>query len=587
MNSNNTYFKWFEQIKKTKPYYNLFFMLILSSFFLSVFSYLFPVYFSIIIDNLILRNNNVVYAVIIFMLCTSIFMIVLSFLKSYMQGWMHNRVLLSFRKKNFEHLMKLPVTFFMNFSAGKIAQRFFEDIECISGTVVGSTVSICVELTKIIMIFVILSVAGYKFLLIFMLMTVSYVLNMTIFKKPIENSSRMTGAKTGELYVKLYDIIPGIKEVKNFTTEKSESRIFVNENCSLFRLKMKNFVTGNVMLMIADAIPSLAMCASLFIAVGEYINGGLSLGFFVMVMSYMQMIKAPVESLVLVVTGLKQNLPAIERLEEISDAAAEDALMFLPAENIKVKEEFIPSVELKDVNFTYPGTNRQVLKNISINIEPGKSVAIVGHTGAGKSTVISLILKYYLPSSGSIFISGNNILHVKAAALRKNIAVVSQHPHIFFTTIEKNLTYGSKVSHEELTAVCKKIHLHDFIETLPEGYDSILGENGVKLSGGQKQLVAIGRAIIKNAPVLILDEATSALDSETESDIKDALGTLIKGRTTIAIAHRLSTIINSDEIIALENGEIREKGVHQELLELNGIYAKLYKEQFKSGYIKI
>ena len=581
----STLIKWYGEIKKAKNYSRMFFTLIISSFFLSILSYMFPLYFSLIIDNLILRNDFIVYFIIVLSLITSLFMIILSFLRAYMQGWLHNRLVLNFRKEYYEHLLKLPIKFFTDFPTGKITQRLFDDVEAVSGTIVGASVGICVEMTKIVMIFVILSFVGWKFLLIFILMAFFYVINILFFKKPIENLSRAVGVKIGELYSNIYDVIPGIKEVKNYTAEKYESKVFVGNNCGLFRAKMKSFVISNTMAMIADFIPAVGICFAFFFAVFEYKDGNLSLGFFVMVLSYLQMLKAPIEALVSVVTTLKQGRPAIERIEEITGQKTEDASM-QKGFYYESGESFIPRIEFKNVFFSYPGTNINVLEDINMTIEEGKTVAIVGHTGAGKSTITSLILKYYLPISGNVFVSDRDTSNFKARDLRSHVAVVPQYPHIFYSTIEKNLTYGKKISAEKLTEVCKKIRLHDFIQTLPMGYQTILGENGVKLSGGQKQLVAIARAMIKNLPILILDEATSSLDSKSETVVKDALNQLIKNRTTIAIAHRLSTIINSDEIIAMEGGRIKEKGKHEDLLKIDGVYSKLYKEQFKKEYVK-
>jgi len=586
ISAQNTFLKWFIQIKKAKTYYKVFITLIISSLLLSILSYTFPWYFSLVIDNLMIRNNPIVYTAIILSFLTSMFMIALTFFRSYLQGWLHNKLILSLRKEYYEYLLKLPVSFFADFPTGKISQRIFEDVEIVAGTIVGTIINVCVEVTKVVIIIVILSVIGLKFLILFGCMSVLYVLNLTLFKKHVELSSRAIGVKVGELYSKVYDVIPGIKEVKNYATEKYESKIFVKENCNLFRLRMRSFVICSIMNIFAESIPAVGICIAFFFAVGEYRSGNISLGFLVMVMSYLQMVRGPIEAIVGVLTSLKQGRPAIDRIEEISNRAIEDKLTGINIYNDK-KIEFTPVIEFTDVNFSYPNSDsKEILKNVSFTIESGKTIALVGHTGAGKTTITSLILRYYLPDSGNILISGRDIRNYKVKELRENIAVVPQHPHIFYTTLMNNIAYGQRNSKEKVIEVCKKIHLHDFISSLPKGYESVLGENGVKLSGGQKQLVSIARAMLKNLPILILDEATSSLDSQTETIIKDALNQLIKNRTTIAIAHRLSTIINSDEIIVLESGSVREKGKHSDLLKQDGLYSKLYREQFKQEYIK-
>lgn len=501
---------------------------------------------------------------------------------------MHNKLVLSFRKEYYFYILQLPIQFFSDFPTGKISQRVFEDIELICATVVNSIINTCVEVVKLLIIIIILFIVGIKFLVLFAVMALLYLINLSIFKTPIESTSRAVGAKMGELYSKLYDTIPGIKEIKNYTTEKTESKIFIRENCTLFRFRIKNFIIASSMNMVAETIPAVGAFFAFLFTVNEYLQGNISLGLLVLIMSYLQMLRGPIEVLVGVATSLKQGLPAIDRIEEINRQKTENYMISTNTHNSCEKKEFIPRIEFKNVCFYYPSSDsKSVLKNIDLNIEAGQSVALVGHTGAGKTTITSLILKYYMPSSGRIYISDIDIENYAVNELRKHIAVVPQHPHIFYSTIEDNIKYGkSSISREEVIEVCSKIKLHEFIISLPEGYDSILGERGVKLSGGQKQLIAIARAMLKNLPILILDEATSSLDSHTESVIKDALNQLIKNRTTIAIAHRLSTIINSDEIVIIEHGEIKERGKHDELLKHDGPYAKLYKEQFRKEYVK-
>lgn len=509
----------------------------------------------------------------------------LSFLKSYVQGWLHNMIILGMRKEYYSYLLKLPVSFYIEMPTGKIAQRLFEDVDIVSGTIVGGIINFCVEATKLIMVFIILFFLGIKFIVLFAVMSVLYYINFSYFKKPIEDTSRNIGVKVGDLYSKVYDVIPGIREVKNFTMEKTESRFFVEEQCKLFRLRIKNFMVFNTMQSLAEFVAVVATCLALFFSVYEFKNGKISVGGIVMLMSYLQMMRGPIEALIGIITSFKQATPAIERIEEITSQVVEDRLEGIHLGRTP-ERDFIPRIVFRDVDFSYP-TSQHTLKNINLDVEPGTTIALVGHTGAGKTTLVSLLLRYYLPVAGEITVSGVKINNYRIADLRKHIAVVPQHPHIFYTTIANNITYGKwGVPREDVIAICKEINLHDFIMTLPSGYDSMVGERGVKLSGGQRQLLSIARAMLKNLPILILDEATSHLDSKTESVIQDAIKKLIKNRTTIAIAHRLSTIINSDKIVVMANGQIEEAGRHEELLKKAGIYSRLYREQFKSEYVK-
>lgn len=572
--------KWLNLLKYLKPYKAIFLNIIISSLLISLLVLSFPWYFKLIIDNLLVGNYSIVSAVIFLSLLTSIFIAILSFLKAYIQGWAHNKIILDMRRKNYFHLLKLPLHFFTEFPTGKISQRIFEDVDIVSGTLVGGIVNIFVESIKLLVVAVILSLLGFKFVLLFIIIGILYFINFQYFKNPIEETSKEIGKKTGDLYSKLYDVIPGIREVKNFTKERTESKIFVKECCNLFRIKMKNFMIFNTMQIFANIIPAVAIFFALLFSLYEFKRGRISIGMIVMVISYLNMMRNPIETLSNVFTSLKQSTPAIERIEEIVSQSPEKYADISIIEKISM-----PKIIFKNVCFSYP-KSKNVLKNINLVIEPYTSVALVGPTGVGKSTLAQLILRYYLPDSGEIIVGDKNIKEYDIQTLRRNIAVVPQHPHIFYTTILNNIAYGKyKATEKEIINICKEINLHEFIMSLPQRYNSIVGERGVKLSGGQRQLIAIARAMLKNAPILILDEATSFLDSKTESLIQQAIRKLIKNRTTIAIAHRLSTIINSDMIVVLRDGYIEEVGSHEELIKKGGLYFNLYKEQFKSEYI--
>lgn len=275
---------------------------------------------------------------------------------------------------------------------------------------------------------------------------------------------------------------------------------------------------------------------------------------------------------------LQEGLTGFERFVEVMEIKPD----IVDKENAIELKDVKGHIEFKDVSFSYTDGENTVLENINMDIKPGKTVALVGPSGAGKTTLCHLIPRFYDINEGQILIDGIDIRDVKLESLRKNIGIVQQDVFLFTGTIKENIAYGDPTkSDEEIIEAAKKASIHDFIMSLPNGYDTFIGEKGVKLSGGQKQRISIARLFLKNPPILILDEATSALDNQTEIIIQKSLEKLAEGRTALVIAHRLSTIKNADEIIVLTNDGIVERGSHEELLAKNGLYSELYRSQFK------
>jgi len=293
---------------------------------------------------------------------------------------------------------------------------------------------------------------------------------------------------------------------------------------------------------------------------------------------YINLFMHPIRQLSNFVQQFESGMTGVERFVEIMEEKPD----ITDAPDAKELVDVKGDIEFHNVSFSYDN-NERVLKNINIKIEAGKTVAIVGPSGGGKTTLCHLIPRFYEVDEGYISIDGRDIREYTLKSLRENIGIVQQDVFLFAGTIGDNILYGNiEASHEEMIEAAKKANIHDFIMTLPDGYDTYVGERGVRLSGGQKQRISIARVFLKNPPILILDEATSALDNETEIRIQQALDSLAEGRTTLVIAHRLSTIKNADEILVLTENGIEERGTHEELLEKDGIYASLYRSQFKN-----
>ena len=328
---------------------------------------------------------------------------------------------------------------------------------------------------------------------------------------------------------------------------------------------------------IVQIIASLALAAVLYLATTPLIaDDNLTAGSFTVVFSSMLAMMRPLKSLTNINSQFQRGMAACQTLFGILDLETEKDDGSYKAEPAKGELEF------KNVSFTYQGKKESALNNVSFRIPAGKTIALVGRSGSGKSTIANLVTRFYDISQGEILLDGVNIKDYRLANLRENCAVVSQQVHLFNDTIANNIAYAAenKYTREQIIAAAKAAYALEFIEKLPNGFDTVIGENGASLSGGQRQRLAIARALLRNSPVLILDEATSALDTESERAIQAALETVKKDRTVLVIAHRLSTIENADEIFVIDHGEIRERGNHRTLLELHAMYSQLHSMQF-------
>lgn len=386
----------------------------------------------------------------------------------------------------------------------------------------------------------------------------------------------------GDIHGRVADTITNSLIVKTFANERQELDALDKDTTKYKKLWVRDigFATlegsSRHVIMVAAQIIAVFMCGTLVL------NGQMELGIAIFVLAYLQRLASQLFSLGQIVNGYDRALLDAAPMSEIMHRPikVEDAV------RANTLQDFTPQIQLQNVTYRYSDSDEDVLKGINLNIKPGEKIGLVGHSGAGKTTVTSLLLRFADVTDGSILIDGHDIREITQASLRRNIAYVQQEPMLFHRSLRENISYGKlDATDNEIIAAAKKANAWEFIEKLPQGLDTLVGERGVKLSGGQRQRIAIARAILKDAPILVLDEATSALDSESEKLIQDALMKLMKGRTSIVIAHRLSTIARLDRIIVLDKGIIAEQGTHQQLLTKNGIYASLWNHQ-SGGFIE-
>ena len=500
-----------------------------------------------------------------------------NFISNYCLAWVSGKVVMTMRRRLFKHLMFMPVSFFDRNSTGKLLSRITYDSEMIASSSSGSLITIVREGAYIISLLAVMFYTSWELTLVLFVIGPIIAVLITIVSKIFRKLSKNLQDSMGELTATTEQMLKGHKVVLSFGGQLVEEERFNEVSNNMRRKGMKMVTADSISDPVVQIIASLALAAVLFLATTPLIaEDNLSAGSFTVVFSSMLAMMRPLKSLTNVNSQFQRGMAACQTLFAILDLEPEKDNGTYQAEPAK------GALEFKNVSFAYQGKEELALNNISFSVPAGKTVALVGRSGSGKSTIANLVTRFYDIDQGEILLDGVNIQDYRLSNLRENCAVVSQQVHLFNDTIANNIAYAAqdKYSREEIIAAAKAAYALEFIEKLPQGFDTVIGENGASLSGGQRQRLAIARALLRNSPVLILDEATSALDTESERAIQSALDELKKDRTVIVIAHRLSTIENADEILVIDHGEIRERGNHKALLEQNGAYKQLHSMQF-------
>ncbi|MBC9905330.1 MULTISPECIES: lipid A export permease/ATP-binding protein MsbA [Achromobacter] len=501
-----------------------------------------------------------------------------NFFSDYLLAWVANNVLLGMRKDMFERLLGLPDADFKQGDTGRLLNRFTIDAGNVTGYATDVITVLVRETLVVVALICVLLYMSWVLTLIILIMLPVSVLISRFFIKRLRRINRETVNMNAELTRVVGEGIDGQRVIKLFDGYEVERGRFDFVSRRLRRFAMRTATADAALTPLTQVCISISVGAVIAVALSQANHGALTVGSFASFMAALAQIFDPIKRLTNVAARMQKMLVSAESVFTLIDQ--------VPEKDTGTKELAEPvrgKVEFRSVSHRFPDADRDTVNGISFTVEPGQTVALVGRSGSGKTTLVNMLPRFVLADSGSILVDDTPIDELTLRSLRSHLSLVSQDVVLFDDTIAANVGYGAlgKSSEQKVRDALAAANLLEFVEGLPQGLNTPVGENAARLSGGQRQRLAIARALIKNAPILILDEATSALDNESERQVQASLERLMKGRTTLVIAHRLSTVQNADRIIVLDAGKIVEQGPHAELLAANGLYASLYKMQFR------
>ena len=520
------------------------------------------------------KNLNMLYGLVIAVPFVFILKGFADYGRSYLLNYIGQNIVRALRIELYDKLMSLSHNFYVKNSSAKMMSRVTNDLGAVQSSLVKVPPSIIMDgLTFIIMIGVVIYlIPSWEFALVTFVGFPIAAVPLAKFSKKIRTASREGQKQMAEIYSSLQQMLNGFSVIKAFNTEKHEHDRFQKENNTYYHIALRVIRVDARSSPVMEVLGAFAGAAILLMGGRDVINGTWTPGSFIAFLGAVFSVYQPIKNFSKVNSQIQGGLASAERVFEILD----EQPSIKDEENSVKLVPFTKSISYKDVVFGYV-QDKNVLENFNVEIKHGETVAFVGHSGSGKTTIANLLMRFYDPQTGQILIDGQDIKQVTLASLREQVGIVSQDVVLFDDTVKYNISYGNfGASMEDIIKAAKNANAHDFISKLPDGYDTLVGERGLKLSGGEKQRVSIARAMLKNPPVLVLDEATSALDSESETLVQAAIDKLMQNRTVILIAHRLATVRKANKIVVMEKGRVAECGTHEELVRMeNGIYKKL------------
>lgn len=563
-------------LKYVRPYAKAFVVALLAMMATAATEPLLPALMKPLLDSNFGKAGSVGYLVPLVVVGIFLLRGSLGFAGDYAMAWVANKVILDLRCAMFSRLVRLPTPYYDDQSSGALMSKVAYDVIGVTGAATSVLTTLVRDSLAVLGLIGWMLWLNWQLTLIALAMVPLIALAVSLFSRRLRQTARGAQHAMGEIMHVLEESTEAHKVVKIFGGQPYEERRFAAASARQRSQTMKQAVAAAALGPIVQVMAALALAAILSVALYQSSGNQGTVGGFVSFVTAMLMLLAPMKRLSDLNSQIQRGLAAAESVFEMVDESIEEDT---GTEDLgRARGE----VAFSGVNFTYPGAARPALIGIDLVISPGETVALVGPSGSGKTTIANLLPRFYRVDGGRILIDGHDVGSVRLESLRRNIALVSQDVVLFNDTVAANIAYGSSggADRAAIERAAQAAHALEFIAAMPEGFDTLIGENGVKLSGGQRQRLAIARALLKDAPILILDEATSALDTESERVVQAALETLMQNRTTLVIAHRLSTIEKADRIVVLQRGCIAEVGTHQELLEREGIYSQLHRLQF-------
>ena len=537
-----------------------------------------PYLLKVAIDNYIVKGN-LTGLTFVAVILVAVYLInwFSDYQRTYQISWLGQNMVNEIRMNLFSHLQDLSFSFYDKSEAGRIISRVTNDTDTLSMIFVQGIVTVLSDILTLVGIVIVMLWLSVSLTLATLVVLPILLLCTLVFQSRLRRAYRMTRKKIAKVTSKLQESISGIREIQSFTRERDTIEVFRQANIENLQANVQAGRIFALLMPVIQIIGAVGTCIVLWYGGILTIGEGITLGILVAFLAYVTRFFRPIVNLTTFYNTVQSAMAAAERIFETMDTRPEvtDAPEAVELPRVKGRIAF------KNVSFGYNPSD-PVLKNIDFSVEQGKSLAIVGPTGAGKSTTVRLLSRFYEPQSGNITVDYYDVRDVTLKSLHNQMGVVLQEPFLFSGTIMENIRYGKlDATDEEVKNIARLVGAHEFITSFPDGYETEVGERGMRLSVGQRQLISFARALLRDPPILILDEATSSLDPYTELKIKRGLSVLLRNRTSLVIAHRLSTVRNADNIIVVNDGEIVEEGNHKELMKKRGLYRRLYDKQFK------